>query len=441
MKITTYTEDHELVAPLYGLTAGRLREVDAVHPGRPPRFVAMDGEAAVGVVSAWTRPDGRLMAGFGGDHARTAGPLADRLSDVHDADVHTLVPEEDVEVFRAAGFRELRAEDRYRVRFAEALDRLGERPVPGGYRLIGAGEADPGRLLDLDCAVRGGGWRPDPVWFREETFGSPFFAPEGYLVAVGGDGGYAGLARFWRKPEGPRLGCLAVLPEHRGRGVAAALLARAMRAAAGWGHESFVAEAEPGTVGAVALLERAGAARTGRTVELTRPRLRLEAVEERHGPGYVAMIDECERTGEGYPWNNVPLARADFAGFARELRDEADGIGLPDGVAPQRTYLLTHGAEVLGEFRLRPEISEPFEEHNGHIGYNLRPSARGRGFGTRGLGLVLAEARRLGVPGVLLTVEGANEESVAVILRNGGRLMRVFGDADDARVRSYWIDL
>ncbi|GLZ75463.1 hypothetical protein Afil01_02700 [Actinorhabdospora filicis] len=440
MEISTYTDDYELVAPLYGLSPERLREIDALHAERPPRLVAVDGGTPVGVVGGWVRPDGRLVGRFGGDPARTAAPLADRLAAMFGADVHTQVAEEDAPAFRAAGFRDLRAEDRYRVRFAEALDRLGERPVPGGYRLIGADSADPGRLLDLDCALRGRGWRPDPVWFREETFGSPFFDPSGYLVAVSGAGDYTGLARFWRNPDGPRLGFLAVLPEHRGRGVAAALLARAMRAAASWGHEEFVTEADPDTEGA-SLLARAGASRTGRSVELVRERVLLEAVAERHGPSYVAMIGECERIGEGYPWNNVPLARSDFAAFVRELQEEAAGIGLPEGAAAQRTYVLTRDGEVLGEFRLRPDIAEPFEEHNGHIGYNLRPSARGRGLGTRGLALVLDEARRLGVPGVLLTVEGANEESVRVILKNGGRLVRVFGDADDARVRSYWIDL
>lgn len=165
------------------------------------------------------------------------------------------------------------------------------------------------------------------------------------------------------------------------------------------------------------------------------------------GPAYLAMVDEYEATGGRYPHNNAELARADFAAFVRELEEEAQGIGLPPGVVPQQTFVLVRsdeqdGASVLGEIRFRPTIAPPYESDNGHIGYNIRPSARGQGYATRQLALMLAEARRVGLPGVMLPVEGENPASVRVIEKNGGRLERTTTDAKSgATVRHYWIAL
>src|SRR5579859_8144602 len=172
------------------------------------------------------------------------------------------------------------------------------------------------------------------------------------------------------------------------------------------------------------------------TLTLTRPGVAL-------GAAYLAMVDECIAAGEGYPFNNVDLARADFAAFVRELEDEARGIGLPPGIAPQQTYLLVEdGTTVVGEIRFRPTITPPFEAQHGHIGYNIRPSARGQGYATRQLALLLDEARQLGLAGVMLPVEGENPASARVIEKNGGKLVREFADPDSGEtVRCFWIAL
>lgn len=97
--------------------------------------------------------------------------------------------------------------------------------------------------------------------------------------------------------------------------------------------------------------------------------------------------------------------------------------------------------DVLGEMRYRPHLDEPYEQFNGHAAYNVRPSARGRGVATAGLGLLVDRARADGLPGMLLTVEGDNPASVRVIERNGGRHLRDTVDDDGGQVASYWIDL
>jgi predicted acetyltransferase len=171
------------------------------------------------------------------------------------------------------------------------------------------------------------------------------------------------------------------------------------------------------------------------TLELVKP-------ATAHRAEYLAMADEFIAERGNYPYNDIELARADFATFVRELEDEAQGINLPEGIAPQQTYLLLKdGVTVVGEIRFRPSIEPPFERHNGHAGYNIRPSMRGRGYATRQLALVIEEARRLGLPGLLLPVEGENLVSARVIEKNGGRFLREAVLGDGTPVRSYWIAL
>lgn len=158
---------------------------------------------------------------------------------------------------------------------------------------------------------------------------------------------------------------------------------------------------------------------------------------------YLDMVNEFEVAGEGYPFNDAALAHRDFAAFVDDLRNESRGIGLPPGVVPQTTYvLLDTMGRALGELRLRPRLTLPFERHNGHIGYNVRPRERGKGYATRMLTLALDKARDLDVERLMLTVADENLASIRVVEKNGGILERSgVIQGDGARVSVYWIAL
>ena len=191
------------------------------------------------------------------------------------------------------------------------------------------------------------------------------------------------------------------------------------------------------------------------TLELVKP-----AIE--YGSAYLTMVDEVVQQEGEYPYNNADLAREDFAQFVRELEEEAQGIGLPDGFPPQQVYwLLKDGKQIVGEIRFRPVLPPPYEKFNGHVGYNIRPAQEGKGYATRQLALLMDEARRLNLSGISLTIEGDNPASVRVIEKNGGKLLQsienpvkariMVTDDDELRVVDvvqegekldlYWIDL
>ena len=76
----------------------------------------------------------------------------------------------------------------------------------------------------------------------------------------------------------------------------------------------------------------------------------------------------------------------------------------------------------------------------GHIGYGIRPSARGRGLATWALQSVLARAPALGLRKVLVTCGDSNLASARVIEKTGGVLEDV-RETELGFTRRYWITL
>jgi RimJ/RimL family protein N-acetyltransferase len=87
------------------------------------------------------------------------------------------------------------------------------------------------------------------------------------------------------------------------------------------------------------------------------------------------------------------------------------------------------GDTYLGESTIRPDLTPAFGSYpaeglplhlHGHIGYDIRPTARGRGHGRGLLAATLREAYRMGIDPVVLSVETDNTASVRVIESCGG---------------------
>jgi predicted acetyltransferase len=162
------------------------------------------------------------------------------------------------------------------------------------------------------------------------------------------------------------------------------------------------------------------------------------------------MMEEFAAAGEPIlSAQALQLARNDFGAYIRLLEDMAQGIGLPPGYVPQTTYWLagtgndgTDGVVLLGEGHLRHTLTLALQDVGGHIGYRIRPAARGHGYGTRLLALLLEKARQHSLSRVLLTCDSDNIASARVIERNGGQLVSEgLSSSIGKQVRRYWIEL
>src|SRR6185369_15356057 len=77
-------------------------------------------------------------------------------------------------------------------------------------------------------------------------------------------------------------------------------------------------------------------------------------------------------------------------------------------------------------FRWQPRTTELPPHVLGHVGYNVVPWKRRRGYATRALGMLLHDIRASGLPFVELTTNPDNIASQRVIEANGGELVERF---------------
>jgi predicted acetyltransferase len=74
---------------------------------------------------------------------------------------------------------------------------------------------------------------------------------------------------------------------------------------------------------------------------------------------------------------------AGFADFIADLLAEADeNTPRPPGIVPCTTLWWVEGHAYLGRLAIRHRLTPQLSEVGGHIGYDVRPSARNQGHGT-----------------------------------------------------------
>ena len=113
------------------------------------------------------------------------------------------------------------------------------------------------------------------------------------------------------------------------------------------------------------------------------------------------------------------------------------GIGLPENRVPSIQFVsFDDVGRAIGFLNLRLRLNEGLLNHAGHIGYSIRPSARGQGLAKEQLRQGLQVAKSKNIKRALVTCDSDNAASRAVILTNGGALEDVRGGKE-----RYWIDL
>jgi len=119
--------------------------------------------------------------------------------------------------------------------------------------------------------------------------------------------------------------------------------------------------------------------------------------------------------------------------------------GLVEGRPVSFHYWAINNGKFIGEFQLRTEFPELVMLDIGSIGYAVRPSEQGKGYGTEILRLGLELARQHGMEKVLLTINDENKASIKVCEKMGGiwkDTIDAYNDAEGQHLlRRYWIIL
>jgi predicted acetyltransferase len=162
---------------------------------------------------------------------------------------------------------------------------------------------------------------------------------------------------------------------------------------------------------------------------------------------YLAAVAEFVDEGRGLSGDDSMLARelrefggrweteAGFSAYVRQLHaDSLESTLRAAYLVPSTTWWWVEGTEYLGRISLRHRLTARLLEIGGHIGYDVRPSARRQGHATAMLRAVLPHAYKSGIGPALVTCDTDNVGSRKVIEANGG----VFEDMRSGKLR-YWV--
>ena len=124
-----------------------------------------------------------------------------------------------------------------------------------------------------------------------------------------------------------------------------------------------------------------------------------------------------------------------FEAFVEEVRaDSIENRPRPARYVPCTTVWWIDGEDYLGRLAIRHRLNDFLLDVGGHIGYDVRPSARRQGHATAMLRAALPWAKGLGIDPALITCDDDNVGSIRVIEAAGGELEDVRGTK-----RRYWV--
>ncbi|MCX6116736.1 MAG: GNAT family N-acetyltransferase [Proteobacteria bacterium] len=157
---------------------------------------------------------------------------------------------------------------------------------------------------------------------------------------------------------------------------------------------------------------------------------------------FLAALREFQ--AEGLPWvmdiDPVELAN----NFEKFVNDENSKMTnwTKDSPVPQTELWGIVDGEYAGRIAIRHKLNEDLKIMGGHIGYDTRPSFRGKGIASSMFAQALPVAKSLGITEALITCNDNNFASIRIIEKNGGELRETKLQAPDGPLkRYYWITL
>lgn len=145
-------------------------------------------------------------------------------------------------------------------------------------------------------------------------------------------------------------------------------------------------------------------------------KMNLQDIKEQWG--YVTALPKDEN-GLTNPYEGLTFEEYETT-VLPELMMHENPVGMPEWFVPETYYYLWDKQVLVGEYRIRHYLTEALKVGAGHIGYSIKKEYRGKGYGTKGLAMVLDIAREI-VPEdeIYLRVLKSNISSFKAINSNG----------------------
>ena len=158
-----------------------------------------------------------------------------------------------------------------------------------------------------------------------------------------------------------------------------------------------------------------------------------------HWESYKNSYQEIDLTGhvKGMDWDGSSEPSVYF----QDAQDMKDGKKLGE-LVPASNFWIINGDEYVGRMSIRHVLNEWLRNYGGHIGYEIKKSARRQGFATKAMKLAIHYCKKeLDLTELLVTCSNDNKPSIKVIEKNHGILKETKPDQDDRLSRYYIINL
>lgn len=170
--------------------------------------------------------------------------------------------------------------------------------------------------------------------------------------------------------------------------------------------------------------------------------LQLVQPSKKYKESFLQGLEEFQAEGNELSYN-LRQIKNDFEAFIQTFAENSVRDVPRNKRVPDSLFWLVDGEKFIGRISIRHCLNERLEELGGHIGYYIRPSERGKGYGKKALALALTEAKKLNINKVLITCDEDNIASQKVIMANGGVLQDVIETRlnPGKRTMRWWIQL
>lgn len=165
-------------------------------------------------------------------------------------------------------------------------------------------------------------------------------------------------------------------------------------------------------------------------------KIELKALSESDGQDIFEIIKEIGLGENGFTTNFPESSFEDFKSALPRLVEISEGIDLPEGYVSQTIYWMYVDDRPVAYGKLRHKLNDKLLNYGGHVGYIVRPSERGKGYGKLFLGELKSVAKSIGIERLLITCDDTNYRSRAVVESNNGILEEI----SDGICR-YWIEI
>lgn len=162
--------------------------------------------------------------------------------------------------------------------------------------------------------------------------------------------------------------------------------------------------------------------------------IELKKLSQGDGLDILDMIKEIGPGENGFLNDQYDMDPKEFKEYLNDRMNMSKGVNLVQGYVPMSTYWLIINNKPVGIGRIRHYLNDKLRENGGHIGYSVRPSERGKGYGKLILSELLREAKNLGITEAFVTCDVDNIRSRHVIEANNGDLEEI----KDGKCK-YWI--